>query len=53
MRSINDLRLVVGTRLDVSEDDHERVSPGDPRFADWLAYHRLTHLLGQIIQALS
>ena len=53
MRSINDLRLVVGTRLDVSEDDHPRVHPGDPTFPDWLAYDRLTHLLAQIIRALS
>jgi hypothetical protein len=52
MRSINDLRLLVGTRLDVSEDVHERVSSDDPNFADWLAYDRLTHLLAQIIQAL-
>jgi hypothetical protein len=51
MRSINDLRLVVGTRLDVSEDTSPRVRPSDPNFADWLAYDRLTHLLAQIIQA--
>ena len=52
MRSINDLRLVVGTRLDVSEDVHPQVRPGDPTFPDWLAYERLTHLLAQIIHAL-
>jgi hypothetical protein len=53
MRSINDLRLVVGTRLDVSEDEQPRIRPGDPKFHDRLAYERLTHLLAQIIQALS
>ncbi len=53
MRAVNDMRLVLGTRLDVTEDVRPRLSPRDPAFPDWLAYERLTHLLAQIIGALS
>ena len=30
LRSVNALRLVLGTRLDVQEDDTGEVDPGDP-----------------------
>jgi len=53
MRSINDLRLVVGTKLDVSEDDDQRPPVSDPRFQSWLAYHRLGRMLAQILAALN
>jgi hypothetical protein len=52
MHAINDLRLVLGTRLDVSEDadpvplDHEDA----PAFA---VYDYLTWLLAQVVDALS
>ncbi len=46
LRAINDLRLALGTRLGVEEDDHdfwESLDPEDPRrvtydIYDWLAY---------------
>jgi hypothetical protein len=51
MRSVNDLRLVLGTRLDVSETD-EGPPPGHPDAPAYAVYRHLTHLLGQIIAAL-
>ena len=52
MRALNDLRLVLGTELDVSEDHHPRVRPSDPDAPRWAAYERLTALLGQVIDVL-
>jgi hypothetical protein len=51
MRAVNDLRLVLGTRLDVSETD-EGPPPGDPDAPAYAVYRHLTHLLAQIIEAL-
>lgn len=51
MRAVNALRLVLGTRLGVTEERHE-VSDDDPDAPSWAVYHHLTHLLGQIIAAL-
>jgi hypothetical protein len=53
MRSVNDLRLVLGTRLDVDEEQEPRVRPGDPDAPVVAAYLRLSHLLGQIVEALA
>ncbi len=53
MRSINDLRLVLGTRLDVTEDAEPAARPGDPDAPRIAAYHRLSQLLGQIVGALA
>jgi len=52
MRSVNDLRLVLGTRLDVTEEREPRVRLGDPDAAAVAAYMRLSQLLGQIVGAL-
>ncbi len=52
MRAVNDLRLVLGTRLDVSEDQEPRLRVGDPEAAATAAYMRLSQLLGQIVGAL-
>jgi hypothetical protein len=51
MRAVNDLRLVLGTRLDVSETD-EGPPPGDPDAPAYAVYRHLTFLLAQIIEAL-
>jgi Domain of unknown function (DUF2017) len=51
MRAVNDLRLVLGTRLDVSETD-EGPPPGHPDAPAYAVYRHLTHLLAQIIEAL-
>jgi len=49
---VNDLRLVLGTRLDVTEE-MERVALDDPRAPALAVYQYLTYLLSEIVQALS
>ncbi len=54
MRAVNDLRLVIGTRLDVSEDDDPvEFDPTDPDAAAWQVYHYLGALLSFIVDALT
>jgi hypothetical protein len=54
MGALNDLRLVVGTRLDISEDrDDEALPPDDPRAPLLALYDFLTELQGEAIEALS
>lgn len=48
-RALNSLRLILGTYLDVSEDDER----GDPESSEEALYHWLTYLLGEAIEALS
>jgi hypothetical protein len=51
MGAVNDLRLVLGTRLDVTEDmDIELDDPRAPAFA---VYQYLTHVLAEIVNALA
>jgi hypothetical protein len=52
MRIVNDLRLVLGTRLDVSEDDDE-VNFDAPDLEAKLIYHELGVLLSEIVDAMS
>lgn len=47
-RALNSIRLVLGTHLDVQEDDESR-RPASP---DEALYHWLTYLLGEVIEAL-
>jgi hypothetical protein len=51
LQSINALRLVLGTILDVSEDA-PHVDPDDPRAADFELYDLLNVLLSSILDAL-
>lgn len=54
MRALNNIRLVLGVRLGVTEDrDEWPRSPGDPRAAAFAMYDYLTYLQGEIIEALS
>jgi len=54
MRAINHVRLVLGTRLDVTEEGDERPrSARDPRAPAFAVYDYLTYLQGDIIEALS
>ncbi len=54
MRAINDLRLVLGTRLDVSEDDDPaEIDPDDPDAQAWAIYHYLAMLVSVIVDALA
>jgi hypothetical protein len=54
MRALNEVRLVLGTRLEVTEERDERPrNPRDPRRAAFAVYDYLTYLQGDIIDALS
>lgn len=54
LRGLNDLRLVLGTRLDVSEEDQPGdVGPDDPLAAAWSIYHYLGALLSMVVDALA
>ena len=53
MRTFNDLRLVLGTRLDVSEDDTGPIDPDDPEAPAQAAYEYLGWLLENIVNALT
>jgi hypothetical protein len=52
MTTVNTVRLILGTRLDVGEDDY---FPGadDPQVQDYAVYHELGDILYQIVTALS
>jgi hypothetical protein len=53
MGGVNDLRLVIGTRLDVSEEDEPEIDPDDPDAPARVAYHYLGWLLEEIVTVLS
>ena len=52
MGAVNDLRLVLGTRLDVSED-MEEMDPDDPDAPLFEVYDYLAWLLENIVAALA
>ena len=51
MRAVNDARLVLGTRLDVSEDDELDLS--QPDFELHLLYHQLGVVLHHMVEAMA
>ena len=54
VRALNDLRLVLGTRLDVKEDTFlEELRPEDPRAPALAVYGYLSWLQEQLVAALS
>ena len=53
LSALNDLRLVIGTRLDVSEDMDMEVPPSDPRAPGLALYGYLSWLEEQIVTALA
>ncbi len=54
MRALNHVRLVLGTRLDVTEEGDERPDrDDDPRAPAFVIYDYLTYLQGEVIEALS
>ena len=53
LRVLNDLRLVLGTRLDVTEELSWNLDPNDPRAPELGVYAYLTWLQEQLVQALS
>ncbi|TMK88543.1 MAG: DUF2017 family protein [Actinobacteria bacterium] len=53
MRAINDVRLLLGTRLDVSEDPGKRhVDADDPRAPGFALYDYLSLLTQELVEAL-
>lgn len=52
MGAVNDARLVLGTRLDVSEGDHD-LDVDDPDVDAHILYHQLGLLLEYMVQAIS
>lgn len=52
MRAVNALRLVLGTRLDVREDDERRVEPDDPDAPAWWLYELLSALVDDLVRTL-
>ena len=48
---LNDVRLVLGTRLGVTEDD-QQITPDDPRAGAYSVYAWLTGLQGDLIEQL-
>jgi len=52
MIALNELRLVLGTTLDVQEDDEELEDPNDPRAPAYGLYQYLTYLQGWLIDQL-
>jgi hypothetical protein len=53
MGAVNDIRLVIGTRLDVSEETDPQPEPDDPDGPLLLLYGYLGYLLETIVQALA
>ncbi len=49
--ALNDLRLVLGTALEVSEEPPE-IAPDDPRYGDWVCYSYLSFIQGELVDAL-
>jgi hypothetical protein len=55
LRALNDLRLALGTRLEITEDSLERMRYldwNDPRYAPYAAYDWLTYLQEDLVRAL-
>jgi hypothetical protein len=56
LRALNDVRLVLGTRLGVTDEDDDlmdQLSAGDPRSPYIWSYHWLAYLQDSLIEALS
>jgi hypothetical protein len=51
MTTLNSLRLVIGTRLDVDEDLPE-LDPSDPLAPEYALYEFLGWILAQVVDAL-
>lgn len=55
LRSLNDIRLALGTRLDINEEWYDQVAAmdwDDPRYAMFAAYDWLTMLQESLVRAL-
>ena len=55
LRALNDVRLMLGVRLEVTEEVHEeiaRMSEEDPRYPAFVTYDWLTYLQDTLVRAL-
>jgi hypothetical protein len=52
-QALNAVRLVLGTRLDIRDDDPGRPKPDDPDAPAWHLYQYLSGLLSEVIDALA
>lgn len=55
LRSLNDIRLTLGIRLEITEEVHEEIaamSEDDPRYAAYVMYDWLTYLQDTLVRAL-
>ncbi|MDP9860827.1 MULTISPECIES: DUF2017 domain-containing protein [Streptosporangium] len=55
MRALNDVRLALGTRLEVTEEVHDeiaRMGEDDPRYPAYVTYDWLTYLQDTLVRAL-
>ncbi|GAA3686780.1 DUF2017 domain-containing protein [Nonomuraea antimicrobica] len=55
LRALNDLRLTLGTKLDVTEEIHDEIammSEDDPRYPAYVTYDWLTYLQDSLVRAL-
>ncbi len=50
---LNDLRLAIGTRVNVSEDDEPGIDPADPDAQTRAIYHWLTALQDSLVHAVA
>jgi hypothetical protein len=53
MVALNSVRLVLGTRLDVSEDEPPDLADDDPELAAWAVYEFLASVVDAAVHALS
>ncbi|MBB6351980.1 DUF2017 domain-containing protein [Nonomuraea muscovyensis] len=55
MRALNDVRLALGTKLEVTEEIHEEIATmaeDDPRYPAYVTYDWLTYLQDTLVRAL-
>jgi truncated hemoglobin YjbI len=55
LRSLNDVRLALGTKLEVTEEVHDEIaamSEDDPRYPAYVTYDWLTYLQDTLVRAL-
>ncbi|HEX4817550.1 MAG TPA: DUF2017 domain-containing protein [Nonomuraea sp.] len=55
LRALNDVRLTLGTRLEVTEEIHDEIaemSEDDPRYPAYVTYDWLTYLQDTLVRAL-
>ena len=53
LRSTNDLRLALGTRLDITEDTEPPDDPADEQHQQLAVYYWLTALQGSLVDAMA